>query len=322
MSIPIIDLTDALKRGARRREAVAREFQLAAETAGFFYVANHGVSEDLIKSQFEVAALFFDLTAAEKEAVSLEKNVAMRGYEPVGSQTLDKTARADLKESFQCGIEYAATHPYVVKRYAGYGSNQWPAEQPDFRRTCGEYIAALTSLSHQLMQLLARSLLLPEDYFDGLFRNPSHTLRLLRYPPRPPDVDARTLGAGAHTDWGSITILAQDANGGLEVKMPYGQWLPATPTRGTFVVNLGDMIPRWTNGRYRSNYHRVLNTDGQQRQSVVFFTGLDWEARIEPLTNMAPGDEAGFFKACTVGEHMNEMYRRTYSRQRADVRSA
>jgi len=314
MSIPIIDLTDALGVTASRRRIAAKQMRDAAQTSGFFYVSNHGVSPDLIRRQFEVAARFFKSPSTVKRAVAVQADQAKRGYEAIGSQRLDENASADLKESYQFGVEYPADHPYVVKKYPMYGQNLWPADLPDFKSTCQSYYAAASRLSIQLLQLLALSLDLPETYFSAFNVNPSDSLRLLWYPPHPANADARTFGAGSHTDWGALTILAQDSIGGLEVQMPDGAWVPATPIEGTFVVNLGDMIPRWTNGLYRSNHHRVINKNGpgQSRQSVVYFADLDVEARIEPIKALAPADGVAAFAPCTVGEHLEEMYRRTY----------
>ncbi|MBB5685675.1 isopenicillin N synthase family dioxygenase [Sphingobium boeckii] len=315
MTIPLIDLTDALTADASGREQVADQIRVAAETCGFFYISNHGVPQALIDRQFEEAERFFKRPKEAKQAVALQSHGPMRGYEAIGSQTLDSAAHADLKESFQCGREYAADHPYVLKGYSSYGANVWPSDIPEFQKACECYFDAMTRLSGTLMQLLARSLDLPEDYFGRLNACPSDTLRLLWYPPHPARSDARTFGAGAHTDWGALTILAQDANGGLEVQMQDGRWAPADPIHGTFVINLGDMIPRLTHGRYRSNLHRVINknAEARHRQSVVFFTDLDFEALIEPIAGLAAAqhdqtDRAPF----TVGEHMAQKVRETY----------
>jgi isopenicillin N synthase-like dioxygenase len=164
------------------------------------------------------------------------------------------------------------------------------------------------------MQLLAMSLELPETYFDETTESPMVTLRMIRYPAHPEGADDRTFGAGAHTDWGAITILAQDSHGGLEVQMPDGRWVPATPMEGCFVVNLGDMIPRWTNGLFHSNPHRVRNvhSSGQPRYSIPFFYEPDYFARIEPVPGTVAEGEAPRFTSCTAGEHLREMYLKTY----------
>ena len=249
---------------------MAAQLREAGLASGFFYATHHGVDPALIARQFALAAQFFDLPLADKTAISLKNSPAMRGYEALGEQTLDAAARPDLKESFYCGVPCPPEHPYVQRGYTAYGANQWPAALPGMAAQCEAYIAALRALAQRLMQLMALSLDLPESYFDHTHDNPMITLRLLRYPPHPQGADELTFGAGAHTDWGAITLLAQDAHGGLEVCLPDGTWVAAPPHPGAFVVNLGDMIPRWTNGRYHSNPHRVrnLHSGGAFRHSM------------------------------------------------------
>ena len=312
--IPVIDLTDALLPGASRSTTVAAALHEAATGSGFFYLRNHGVPQSLVDAQFALAKRFFDLPLAQKQAIDLRRSPNMRGYESLGAQTLDAAARPDLKESFYCGLAYADDHPYVRRGHHSYGRNQWPAALPGMAAQSTAYIGAMQALALRLMQLMALSLDLPEGFFDHTHDNPMLTLRMLRYPPHPADADERTFGAGAHTDWGAITILAQDSHGGLEVQMPDGRWVAATPMEGCLVVNLGDMIPRWTNGRYHSNPHRVRNvaSGGAARHSIPFFYNPDYEARVEPVASCVPAGTRPLFAPCTVGEHLREMYARTY----------
>ena len=306
MAIPVISL-------ARDDAAVAADIRAACMAHGFFYVADHGVPEDLVAAQFAWAARFFALPEAEKAALDLRNSPARRGWEGIGAQTLDLSAQPDRKESFYCGPDYPDDHPYIRAGLTNYGGNQWPA-LPGFREQMTAYMAATTALAERLMRDLARSLSLPPDVFDRTMADPMLTLRLVRYPPHPPDAAADVFGAGAHTDWGAITILAQDDLGGLEVQAADGSWMPATPIPGTFVVNLGDMIPRWTNGLYRSNLHRVINANpsGRDRYSIPLFYSPNFYARIEALPGTVPPGQAPRFAPCTAGEHLAEMYRKTY----------
>ncbi|AGU51184.1 putative oxidoreductase, 2OG-Fe(II) oxygenase family [Variovorax paradoxus B4] len=314
MSIPILDLQEALAPGGARSAAVAAQLRAAAMASGFFYVRNHGVSGELVARQFCVAHQLMALPQQRRQALSMQLSPTMRGFENIGAQTLDAAARPDLKESFYCGMAYPDDHPYVRAGYQTYGHNQWPSELPDAPAQCETYIRTMLGLSTRLMQLMALSLGLPEDYFDATSADPMVTLRMVRYPAHPVDADERTFGAGAHTDWGAITILAQDAHGGLEVCMPDGDWVPATPVEGCFVVNLGDMIPRWTNGLYHSNPHRVrnLHSGGAPRYSIPFFYEPGYFARIEAVPGTVPAGEAPRHAPCTAGEHLREMYRKTY----------
>lgn len=322
MSIPILDLADALEPGAPRSASVAAGLRRAGESAGFFYVVNHGVPASQIAGMFDCARALFELPQAEKDAISLLKSPVMRGYEALGGQTLDEHSLPDLKESFYAGLEYPPEHPYVKAGYQSYGANQWPASLPWMRERCDAYTERMCGLAQRIMQLMALALDLPESTFDHAHANPMVTLRLLRYPPHPEAAlggdDPRLWGAGAHTDWGAVTLLAQDDLGGLEVRMPDGRWVAARPVVGSLVVNLGDMIPRWTNGRFHSNAHRVRNlaSGGRPRYSIPFFYSPDYLTRVEPLAVCTSADNPPRWPACTVGEHLHEMYMKTYGLKR------
>ncbi len=314
MGIPVIDLAGAQAPGEPRCAEVAQQMRAAAMSAGFFYITNHGVPADLVARQFEITRELMDLPLQRREALSIRHSPIMRGFEGLGAQTLDEHAQPDLKESFYCGMDWPADHPYVQAGHQTYGPSQWPDELPHARAQCETYIDVMNALSLRLMQLLALSLSLPEDYFDAACKDPMVTLRMVRYPAHPEGADDRTFGAGAHTDWGAVTVLAQDTHGGLEVQLPDESWVAATPIKGTFVVNLGDMIPRWTNGLYHSNPHRVrnLHSGGAPRYSIPFFYEPEFFARIEAVPGTVPVGEAPRFQTCTAGEHLNEMYAKTY----------
>jgi isopenicillin N synthase-like dioxygenase len=313
-TIPLIDLADAVDGDAGRRLRVAREIGRACGTAGFFQIRNHGVPAELIEAQYDWTRRFFDLPMAEKQAIGLAGSMAGRGYEAIGDQRLDENSAPDLKESYYCGVEHPADHPFVRAGLNSYGPNRWPGALPGFAAQMTRYLRAQTALGETLMRLLALSLDLDEGFFDPTFVDPMITLRLLRYPPHPANARPDQFGAGAHTDWGAITILAQDELGGLEVLNPAGRWIPATPAPGAFVVNLGDMIPRWTNGRYRSNPHRVVNRDsaGRARYSIPCFFGPSYYSPVECLPTCRVAGAEPLYPPCTAGEHLAEMYRKTY----------
>ena len=313
MTIPVVNLADALTPSGLTSLAAVQQLRDAAMATGFFYIQNHGISADLLSRQFQLARELMGLPLTVRQALSILNSKTMRGFEALGEQTLDETAQPDLKECFYCGMDYPPRHPYVLAGYETYGGNQWPAKLPDAPAQCEAYIQALLGLSRRLMQLLALSLNLPETWFDATSQSPMVTLRMIRYPAHPPDADERTFGAGAHTDWGALTLLAQDAYGGLEVCLPDGSWLAAPPMPDTFIVNLGDMMPRWTNGLYRSSLHRVRNTlsGGQARYSIPFFYEPDYLARIETVPGTLALGTTPLFEPCTAGEHLKQMYQKT-----------
>src|SRR2546426_5887742 len=303
-TIPVLDFAGS---------KVAWEIHKACRETGFFYVANHGVPQALVDAQFDWARRFFALPLEQKMLLHMENSPSTAGYEPSGTQVLDSQDAAadkappDLKEGFYFGMELADDHPWAQKKIRGFGHNQWPAALPGFREQMLAYQAALRGLGDELLAMLARSLELPEDFFVSYYDMPNTTLGLLRYRPHPANARPNQLGAGAHTDWGAITLLAQDELGGLEVRTVEGAWIEAPPVPGTFVVNLGDLMQRWTNGLYRSNMHRVKNrSTTRERYSMPFFYGPRPDSRIECLPSCTDANNPPKFAPCTAAEHNYE----------------
>jgi isopenicillin N synthase-like dioxygenase len=309
--LPIIDLSDSFSADLGRRKAVAWEIHKACRDTGFFYVANHGVAAALIAGQFEWAERFF--------AQPLAKSSCMRGYEAMSLQVLDAGSPPDLKEGFQIACDLAPDHPYVVGKVPNQGPNQWPGDLPGFREHTERYQTAMIALGTHLMRCLALSLELDEGWFDAGISQPMCTVRMLHYPPQPAGAAFNQLGAGAHTDWGSITMLLQDDCGGLEVQNAKGEWIEAAPVEGTFVVNLGDMVRRWTNDIYQSTMHRVLNKQGtRDRYSIASFFNPDFFYKVECLPTCHPADGTlPRYAPCTVGEHIAEMFQITYGKKKS-----
>ena len=313
-AIPVIDLAPARSPDLETRRAVAWEIHKACRDTGFFYVANHGIDASLVDAQFDWTRRFFALPESDKLALHMRHSRSFSGYEPLAGQTLDEDSPPDLKEAYYCGPDLPDDHPYVAAGIRGYGGNQWPASLPGFREQMLAYYRGVRTLGDRLMALLALSLDLPEDHFVAMYAQPSGNLRLVHYPPQPEDARFNQIGAGAHTDWGGITILLQDDIGGLEVQNTAGEWLAAPPLPGTFVINLGDLIQRWTNDLYRSNMHRVRNGNAARRDrySVPFFFSPDHNAVIECLPTCRDADRPPLHATCTAGEHLMEMFNRTY----------
>jgi isopenicillin N synthase-like dioxygenase len=244
----------------------------------------------------------------------MRKSKARRGYEPIATQVLDEGAPPDLKESFYLGRDLGPEHAYVRAGLHGYGANQWPESLSGFRAQMEAYFDALSELSLGMMRLLALSLDLPQGYFDAMMREPMPVLRLIHYPAHPADARPNQLGAGAHTDWGALTVLLQDDCGGLEVRNAAGDWIRANPIPGTFVINLGDMMRRWTDDLYQSTLHRVLNNvSGRDRYSIATFCGPHESYRVECLPTCRPVDRAPHYAPCTAGEHTRQMAAKTYA---------
>ncbi|MGI4879188.1 MAG: isopenicillin N synthase family dioxygenase, partial [Janthinobacterium lividum] len=259
----------------------------------------------------------FALPLADRQALDISRSDCRRGYEAAGSQVLDPGSPADLKESFMLARDLPDDHPYVVARVPHQGRNQWPAQLPGFREQMLAYQEAMIRLGRQLIGLLAMSVELPFDYFADGLAEAQCGVRLLRYPPQVADDAFNRLGAGAHSDWGSITILLQDAVAGLEVLNADGDWLLAVPLRGSFVINIGQMMERFTAGLYKANLHRVRNGSSvADRYSVATFFELDplYRMRRAPTCRAnddgpdAPDDDCPL----TIGEHIEAMARASY----------
>ena len=309
--IPIVDFANAFSGDPEARKAVAWEVHKAARDTGFFYLTGHRVPRETLERQLAFARLFFAQPAEKKLEIRIDKSSNMRGYDPMERQALDVDSPPDLKESLVFGRELGPDHPLVKRGIPFEGPNQWPEGLDGFRPQMEAYIAEMARLGQRLAAILALSLDLPEDYFTEGLAEPNCAVRLLRYPPHPATAAFNQLGAGAHTDWGLLTILLQDDCGGLEVRNADGGWIRADPMPGAFVINLGDMVPRLTNGLYHSNFHRVLNNlRGTDRHSVATFFNppYDYVFACAP-TCLRPGEPSP--QSCTFGEHIQDMMRRT-----------
>jgi isopenicillin N synthase-like dioxygenase len=312
-SLPIIDIAGLSSRNPAERQKVAALLRAACLDKGFFYITNHGVSEALVDDVFREAAGFFALSTERKMETDKARSKANRGYEPLQGQTLEPGAPPDLKEGYYVGPEHSPNDPRVIAGTFNHGANQWPAQRPNFRAVMMAYLAVMLDLSARMMRGIALSLDLPENYFERYCSDAMAMVRLLHYPPHPVHALPGQKGAGAHTDFGGPTLLRQDNNGGLQVwDHASDAWTHADPVPASFVVNLGDMIARWTNDRYRSTVHRVVNSSGRERYSVPFFYHGNYAHRAECIpTCLAPG-ETPKYPPTTVEAHLREMFRRTY----------
>lgn len=314
--IPLIDLGPAYLDDLESRKAVAWEIHKAARETGFFYVENHGISSERLEQHLDLARTFFNLPHEEKCKVHIDNSSCTRGYEPAAAQTLDEGSPPDLKEGFLIGNDLDESHPYVQQGVPNTGPNQWPEKPEGFKASFNEYMDLMRELGRKLSSLLALSLELPETYFsEEDLADPLMIGRLLHYPPQEHGVIENQLGAGAHFDWGLLTMLLQDEIGGLEVLNSDGDWIQAPNIPGTLVVNLGEMIRVLTNGLYRSNMHRVVNiTGGRSRYSCPTFFDPDYFYKVKCVPTCLPESGELEFPETTVGEHIAYMYEKTYGK--------
>jgi isopenicillin N synthase-like dioxygenase len=314
-TLPVIDIAGLSSSHPQDRMAVARQLRAACIDKGFFYCSGHGIPQGLMDAVFAETKKLFAQSADEKLALEKSKrSKANRGYEVLGGQTLEAGAPPDRKEGYYIGLEMHENHPEVLAGRFNRGPNVWPDDLPGFKPTMVAYYAAMQELGERLMRGIALSLDLPGTYFAGYEIDPLTTLRLLHYPPQRPDAPKNEKGAGAHTDWGAITLLMQDDVGGLQVfDANTDNWIHAAPIPGAFVVNIGDALGRWTNDLYKSTLHRVVNASGRERYSVPFFYDGNPDYVVECIPTCLKPGEVPKYKPITTEGHIVEMYTRTYA---------
>ena len=285
--LPVIDMSPLLRGTPQASARVAREIDDACRDSGFFYVTGHGVDPQIL-SRLEAASWrFFSLPENVKLEIAMEKGGrAWRGFFPLGGELT--SGKPDLKEGVYFGSELAPDHPRVRAGVPLHGQNLFPDQVPELRAAVLDYLAALTRTAHALMEGIALALGLERRYFaDHYTADPTILFRIFHYPAPPPGDDG--WGVGEHTDYGLLTLLAQDDVGGLQVKTTRG-WIDAPPLDNGFVCNIGDMLDRLTGGVYRSTPHRVRNAGGKGRLSFPFFFDPDFDAEIVPLPHATPHD--------------------------------
>jgi isopenicillin N synthase-like dioxygenase len=279
--LPIVDISRS--GNERVTPELAAQIDAACRDTGFFYVVGHGVSPQLLERVETCAREFFALPEPEKAKIAMRHGGrAWRGWFPLGGELTSGVA--DEKEGLYFGEELTADDPRVRAGLPLHGPNLFPARPVGLRDAVLEYMSAVTDVGHTLLAAISLALDLDEGWFDRhLTAAPTVLFRVFRYPEL---VNAESWSVGEHTDYGLLTILAQDAVGGLEVRGRDG-WVAAPPIADAFVVNLGDMLERMTAGRYRSTPHRVRNTGTRDRISFPLFLDPAWNAEVLPVPNAA-----------------------------------
>lgn len=314
--LPIVDLAGFAFDGDGAAR-LAAEIDEVFRTIGFCYLANTGVDQKVIDGVFEASARFHALPAAAKQAIAI--NDFHRGYmapktSVIVTSSVAKVTKPNNSESFMLMHEVDPADPEWGAPLQG--PNQWPEDLPGFREAVVAYNSALEGLARRFTHLIARALDMPETALDPFFDKPTTYLRMLHYPSQP-DAAEDEFGSAPHTDYGFITILLQDGVGGLEVRRKDGAWLRATPVPGTFVINVGDMLSRWTNGRWQSTPHRVKNVSSVDRYSVPFFYDPAMSKIIECLPSCIPPGETARFEPVLYGDYVMERLNKNYQYRHA-----
>ncbi|MEL7469665.1 MAG: 2OG-Fe(II) oxygenase family protein [Pseudomonadota bacterium] len=290
--IPVIDI--APLRDGSDPAGVARALLAASQGLGFIYITGHGIPEATIAAARAAAFAFFRSAEADKQDVRVSG--AHRGWLAPGGAKMQDDTKADLKESFIWGIE--APGGAMPDDHPLRGANRWPASVPGFQAVSNAYFDVAHGVAHHLMQGFATGLGLSPDFFLRTADRPLSRASYVYYPAQPPDMGAEQFGVGPHTDFGVLTVLCQDDVGGLHVQDANGDWIEAPPIPGSLIVNVADLLARWTGGTFKSTPHRVVNSSGRERLSLVLawdpnpetmidarhVHGLDFDATEDPIT--------------------------------------
>jgi isopenicillin N synthase-like dioxygenase len=311
-AIPVIDISPLVNGSPEQAHALAKVLGTACRNVGFFYVSGHGVPPDLMARVFEMSAAFFAGPASIREAASFSGPGDNRGYIRLGGETLDPGKPADVKEAFNIGLELAPDDPDPLARAPFRAANLWP-DIPGFRDTMLDYFNRVWRLGRDLHRGFALDLGLEPDFFETRLDKPNATLRLLHYPPVARPLPDGQLGAGVHTDYGNVTLLATDAVGGLMVRDRSGRWLDAPVVSGAFVCNIGDCLMRWSNDVYVSTPHKVVSPPGVDRYSVAFFLDPNPDAMVACLPTCTSADRPARYKPVTGAEFLRSRLEPTYA---------
>jgi isopenicillin N synthase-like dioxygenase len=312
-SIPVLDVRAIFSDDQSAKRALAQDFARAYGDVGFAYVTGHGIPDRLIDQIFAASARFHALPRAEKMALALDHN--HRGFIPINTSTdvtttLAEVTRPNQSESFMVMREDAPGTPGYLS-----GPNQWP-NLPGFRADVMAYHDAMAVLGHRLMEIAALALGAEPTEVLPAFDTPTTWLRLLHYPPTDP-AETDLYGSAPHKDFGCLTLLAQDDVGGLQVQTPAGDWVDAPRLPGSFVVNVGDMLHRWSNGRLRSTPHRVINASGRERYSCPFFYDPHVSTVIAPLPATITADRPAQYGPIEFGAFLRSELEASYDQHKA-----
>ncbi|KAJ3801969.1 hypothetical protein GGU11DRAFT_122882 [Lentinula aff. detonsa] len=359
--IPIIDFTDASSSDPVRKMVLAEKIRDACINVGFFYITNHGVPEDIITDAVEAGKKFFAQPISSKMDVrfcpsipsifrvkvasctyftpisqlDIHKAKNFKGYTALLGENTDPTGRGDLHEGFDIGWEEPSRS--ISKDISSCddsvmsGTNVWPG-LPGFKQPVLSYYHSIVQLGLRLFPLFALALDLPENFFEDKTTKPAAIMRLLHYPPQSPSVpdNDSVIGIGAHTDYECFTILWQDTISALQVQNAKGKWIDAVPIPGTFVLNIGDQLARWTSkfillwlesmfaysladDVFKSTIHRAINRSGQERYSIPLFFGVDYDVLLQPIGSCISPEMPAKYEVISAGDYVQSRLEETYA---------
>ena len=317
IEVPVIDLGPYLRSEPGALEKTAQALGEASESLGFYFVGGHGVEQALVDRVFDETERFHALPMERKLSVRVADGKIV-GFLPPGGQTqrtskYGKSIHPDTSSSYYIREEFPADHPDRLAGKPWVWDNKWIDGLPGFRETMQEYYKAMSTLVYRILRLQSVALGLGPDFLPDheAFKPAVFNLRLLHYPPRELTLDGQ-FGIGPHTDYGHLTILAQERVAGLEILTRDEQWIEAPALAGHFLLNNADLCSRWTNGRFRSAPHRVINKTGERRHSIPFFTAPRNDVVLECLpTCQGPGNPPKY-EPISYGEWIAQINKTNY----------
>ena len=317
--IPVLDIGPFLAGDPEAAVPLARAVARTCEDTGFLVVANHGVPQRLVDDTFAVAAQFF--ARPERDKLALKVGQYNIGYLPFGGQVVrhspvNKNTKPNFSESFYITRDRAPDHPDIVNNKPLIGLNRWPPDMPEFRAATMAYYAAMEAMTTRLVPVVAMALGLPPDYFAEAFAEPNCTIRLIHYPPQP-NPEENEFGFAPHTDNNFITFLAQSALPGLDVRTAEGEWIRPPAVPGTFVVNTGAMLARYSNDRFRATPHRVINRNDASRYAIPFFLGPNHDAIVDCVPTCVGPDNPTRYEPTTYGAFTQRLLTLNFAHRRA-----
>ncbi|HVV68102.1 MAG TPA: 2OG-Fe(II) oxygenase family protein [Gammaproteobacteria bacterium] len=312
--IPIIDLQPLFSNETRGIQKIAAEIYQAYSTLGFAQVINHQVPQQIITDVYTASRDFHNLTLEEKNQIKYK--AYLRGYLPINIQKFTKSDLGAAKKPNQSESFMLCSEPHDARWQNSIlgGKQVWPKQLPQFKNQVLNYYWALEKLSQKLIRAFSLALDLPADYLDKYFTDPSIFLRLLYYPPISKNAPSDLFSAAPHTDYGFLTLLHQDEIGGLQVQVEGDKWIDVTPRSDALVLNTGQMIVVWSNGRLKATPHRVINASSDKpRYSIPYFYGCNLSTLVAPLPSCVSAANPPHFEPIAYGEHLEEMFLANYA---------
>jgi len=313
MSIPTVRLDDP------DRDRAVRSLRDACVNHGFFYLEGHGIAPSFLEQVMAQSKALFDLPLESK--MKVKDTVLNRGYTAFEEETLNPEVqtKGDTKEGFYIGVDVPADSPHYNPAKLK-GPQPWPSSETCgcfecevFQTTMQQYFEEASSVGFRLVQLLALAIGVDEHYFDDAFQDAMAVLRLLHYAKEESRPEDGVYACGAHSDYGMITLLLTDLNPGLQIYTKDEEWIDVPPRPKAYVVNLGDMLERWTNGLFRSTKHRVLTSAESERYSIPFFYEPAFDTEVTCIDVCCSEDNPAKWKPTTSGQHLLDKYKQTHA---------